>query len=170
MQKTQESFGFQIACRRCDRVIAVCRECWRGQAYCSSSCSAEGRRLSLLAAGARRRQAEDARVRARLRQQRCRARRRALRGQKMPVVTHQSTKKLPDPVSASPRPRRLVACSFCGCHIRYLCSLEQGRSLRRIMEQITRDDIHRDMGRNSTAVLRRSSKHQRHRRYTSDPS
>ena len=159
MQKTQESFGYQIACRLCNQVMAVCQRCWRGQAYCSPLCSAEGRRRSLLAAGMRRRQTEDARERARIRQQRCRERRRALHGQKMPVVTHQSTKELPARVSALPRPRRLTACSFCGCQIRYLCSPEQGRSLRRIRGQIAHDYINRHMGRDKATILRRSSKH-----------
>ncbi len=33
-----------VSCRRCGRVFYICRSCWRGQAYCRSSCRKKSQR------------------------------------------------------------------------------------------------------------------------------
>ena len=69
--------------------------CYRGHRYCSEACAAEGRRQSVLRAGAKYQQTEAGRANHALRQQRYLER----RSEKM---THQSS--APEPASLSPEP------------------------------------------------------------------
>lgn len=170
MQDRPNSLGFQVACRLCNSAFVVCQTCWRGQAYCSQNCADAGRRLSLRAAAKRRSKSPEARERARLRQQRSRKQRRELSRQKISTVTHQSTKNLPALVSTTPRARPATSCAFCGQRVRYFCSLEQGRSLRKIGQRIRISNANnRDMGRDKATILRGSPKHQRNRNGSGRP-
>ncbi len=36
--------GVQVSCSICNKDFSICRKCWRGQKYCSKTCSKEARR------------------------------------------------------------------------------------------------------------------------------
>lgn len=68
----------QIRCRWCLDVFALCERCFRGQAYCSSTCRRAGTRRRQRAANARRQRSDEGRENHRDNQREHRARRRAL--------------------------------------------------------------------------------------------
>ena len=70
-------------CARCDRQVAICRHCDRGQRYCGPDCAQAARRASRRAAGARYQRSRPGRMNHARRQGRYRTRRRK--------VTHQGS-------------------------------------------------------------------------------
>jgi len=71
-----------VCCQGCQRWFCLCSDCDRGQRYCSQECSAQARRVSLRAAGAKYQSSTNGRLNHAERQRRYRARQRE-------TVTHQ---------------------------------------------------------------------------------
>jgi hypothetical protein len=79
--------GRLFLCSRCRTQVVVCRQCDRGQIYCSRGCSIQARRLSQAAAGRRYQASRPGRFAhaARARRYRVRAK----------IVTHQGSVSVP---------------------------------------------------------------------------
>lgn len=39
-----ESVGLELTCKMCEKLFLICRSCYRGHVYCSSSCKIEGKK------------------------------------------------------------------------------------------------------------------------------
>ena len=102
MDATIDKAFLEFECEWCGVDVAVHLRCYRGQRYCSEACAAEGRRLSLLQAGAKYQKTESGRANHALRQQRYLER----QAEKM---THQSSASEPGPLSREPVPSPVVA-------------------------------------------------------------
>ncbi len=120
--------GVQVHCRICSKDFSVCRKCWRGQSYCSPSCSKEARRLSRNESQKKYRESRKGKFKQSQHQDRFRSKK-----DNKKIVSDHSSKVEPLQLKSTPD---LTICICCGSRISELIPLAMNKpfSIRRNLQ------------------------------------